>query len=103
MRYRRHVFVCTNDRACRDRGGADIVAALQQAVAADVDAVGTIAVTPCGCLGPCLDGPNAVVYPDGVWLAGIAGTDVPAILAWLRGGALPEHLRYDWPDDDDDQ
>ena len=26
-----------------------------------------VLVTPCGCLGPCFDGPNAVVYPEGVW------------------------------------
>ena len=101
MRYRRHVFVCTNDRACRGRGGADIAAALQQAIAADADAVGSIAVTPCGCLGPCLEGPNAIVYPEGVWLAGIASEDVVALLTWLTDrGPFPEHLRYRWPDDD---
>jgi len=103
VRFRRHVFVCTNDRACRGRGGADIAAALQLAIAADAETLGRVAVTPCGCLGPCLDGPNAVVYPDGTWLAGITLDDVPAIAAWLAGGTLPEHLRYQWPLDDDDQ
>ena len=83
MRYRRHVFVCTNARpvggkpSCGARGGVELAAALQRAVASDPALVGEIAVTPCGCLGPCFDGPNAVVYPEGAWLAGAAVEDVP--------------------------
>lgn len=42
-----------------------------------------ILVTPCGCLGPCFDGPNAVVYPDGVWYARLDEYDA---------GGLVEHL-----------
>ena len=102
MRFDRHIFVCVNDRACRGRGSEDVLAALQQAVASDPEIVGTIAVTPCGCLGPCLEGPNAVAYPDGTWLAGVNVDDVPDLIAWLRGADLPERLRYEWPDDDAD-
>ena len=100
MRYRRHVFVCTNTRSCAPRGAAELAAALQRAIASDAELVGAVAVTPCGCLGPCLDGPNLVVYPDGEWLAGATEADVPDLLAWLRGGPAVTRLRYEWPDDD---
>lgn len=45
-----------------------------------------VLVTPCGCLGPCFDGPNAVVYPEGVWYAGLAAEDAPRLVHHLMGG-----------------
>ena len=45
-------------------------------------------VTPCGCLGPCFDGPNAVVYPDGVWYAGLAADDAPGLVEHLVDGVV---------------
>ena len=107
MRYRRHVFVCTNTRppggkpACGGRSGVEVAAALQRAVATAPELVGEVAVTPCGCLGPCFDGPAAVVYPDGTWLAGFGEADVPALVAWLGGGELPDRLRYTWQDEEE--
>jgi (2Fe-2S) ferredoxin len=107
MRYRRHVFVCTNTRpvggkpSCGARGGVELSAALQRAVATAPALVGEVAVTPCGCLGPCFDGPIALVYPEGDWVAGAGEADVPDLAAWLDGGELPERLRYDFNPDDD--
>ncbi len=107
MRHRRHVFVCTNARpeggkpSCGACGGTDIVATLQRVISTDPELVGAVAVTPCGCLGPCFDGPNLVIYPEGEWLAGVADTDVPAILDYLRGGPPVVARRYVWPTDDD--
>ena len=46
-----------------------------------------VLVTPCGCLGPCFDGPNAVVYPDGVWYGGLEAGDARAIAGHLIEGA----------------
>lgn len=46
-----------------------------------------ILVTPCGCLGPCFDGPNAVVYPDGVWYSDLNPADAPALADVLTGEA----------------
>jgi (2Fe-2S) ferredoxin len=107
MRHRRHVFVCTNTRpeggkpACAARGGTELTAALQRGVATDPDLVGTVAVTPCGCLGPCFDGPNLVIYPEGEWLAGMSADDAPDLLAYLRGGPPLLERRYVWPDADE--
>ncbi len=57
-------------------------------------------VTPCGCLGPCFDGPNLVVYPDGEWLAGVQPSDVPDVITYLAGGEIPERLRFTGLDED---
>lgn len=85
----RHLFICTNDRsagkpACGPRGGDALVSAVQRELL--VRNVTDVFVTPCGCLGPCFDGPNAVVYPDGVWYAELAEDDARPIAEHLAGG-----------------
>jgi (2Fe-2S) ferredoxin len=88
---RRHLFVCTNARGsgkptCGAQGGAAIVAAVTTELlrrgAADV------LVTPCGCLGPCFDGPNAVVYPDAVWYGYLDEIDAPRLVDHLIDGTV---------------
>jgi (2Fe-2S) ferredoxin len=105
-RFTRHVFVCTNRRpvagrpSCGARGGEDVLAALEQALAANPDLWGQVAVTGCGCLGPCFDGPNVVVYPEGVWYAGVGAADAAELAErHLAAGEPVERLRYRWPDD----
>jgi (2Fe-2S) ferredoxin len=87
---RRHLFVCTNPRAsgkpaCGPGGGEAVVSAVQTLLIARGAA--DVLVTPCGCLGPCFDGPNAVVYPEGVWYAGLRPEDAPALVRHLLEGA----------------
>jgi (2Fe-2S) ferredoxin len=84
-----HLFVCTNSRssgkpACGPRGGDALVAAVQRELLAR-NAVDVL-VTACDCLGPCFDGPNAVIYPDGVWYAGLVPADAPALADHLVSG-----------------
>ena len=74
MHYRRHLFVCTQQRgnaggkpACGDRGGKEILAAVERGLLGRAGA-DECAVTGTACLGPCFDGPNAVMYPSGEWL-----------------------------------
>jgi (2Fe-2S) ferredoxin len=86
----RHLFVCTNGRsagkpACGPRGGDALVLAVQRELL--VRKVTDVLVTPCGCLGPCFDGPNAVVYPDGVWYAALEVEDAGQLAQHLIGGA----------------
>lgn len=107
----RHVFVCLNDRppgpelagkpSCGARGAPEVYMALQRAVGARPDLWGRVAVTSCGCLGPCFEGPNLVVYPDGVWYAAVAPADAEEIVErHLVGGQIVERLRYQFPDDE---
>ena len=53
--------------------------------------------TACGCLGPCFDGPNAVVYPDGVWYGGLDADDAAALAEHLIAGVVHVARRIDPP------
>lgn len=55
-----------------------------------------VLVTPCGCLGPCFDGPTAVVYPDGVWYGGLTADDAPGLVEHLMTG-IPHGSRITEP------
>lgn len=85
----RHLFVCTNTRssgkpACGASGNLELYARVQQLL---VEANATdVLVTPCGCLGPCFDGPTAVVYPDGVWYGALEPGDAPGLVDHLTRG-----------------
>jgi (2Fe-2S) ferredoxin len=87
---RRHLFVCTNTLAggkpaCGLRGGDAIARAVQTRL---VVRGASALVTPCGCLGPCFDGPNAVVYPDGVWYGALDEHDADALADHLIIGTV---------------
>src|SRR5688572_31607820 len=97
----RHVFVCVNERptggkpSCANRGGAELHAALLRAVGRLPALWGRVAVTSCGCLGPCFEGPTMVVYPDGVWYAGVRAEDAEEIVTeHFVAGRPVERLRY---------
>ncbi len=80
---RLHLFVCTNHRPIGGRpacGADELVSALTAGIAARQALRGQARVTACECLGPCFDGPNLIVYPEGVWYGGVRSTDVDAIL-----------------------
>ena len=57
----------------------------------------TARVTPCGCLGPCFDGPNAVVYPDGIWYGALTADDADAIADHLEHGTIYGAKRTEAP------
>lgn len=110
---RRHLFVCTNPRssgkpACGTGGGEEILAEVQHLliVRAATDPHGaTPLVTSCGCLGPCFDGPNAVIYPDAIWYGQLSVADAPGLVEHLVSG-VPLAARVvaapGLPPDDDD-
>ena len=100
---RRHLFVCTNERAsgkpaCGRRGGVELVTAVQQALIARGSAA---RVTACGCLGPCFDGPNAVVYPEGTWYGALGAEDATALADALVTGEPYAAKRMAAPGDED--
>ena len=101
----RHLFVCTNTiasgkPACGRRGGLELVTAVQGELLARR---ASARVTPCGCLGPCFDGPNAVVYPDGVWYAGLTPDDARALVEHLVDGTVHDAKRSEPPGSDADE
>jgi len=96
----RHLFVCTNvvasgKPACGRRGNVELLARVQQLLVAR-GATGAL-VTACSCLGPCFDGPNAVVYPDGVWYGELDAADAEALVAHLVDGIVLDAKRVERP------
>lgn len=91
----RHVFVCRYSRpdgsrpCCSGRGSGEVYAALLAGVCRRGDLGARVQVTESGCLGPCFDGPNVVIYPDGVWYAGVTASDVDEIVAEHLVGNRP--------------
>ena len=81
-----HVFVCQATRddgrpACGNRWDAGAAA---DELKAALKAAGVSArVSRSGCLGPCAEGPNVMVYPGKVWFQGCAQEDIPAIASQL--------------------
>lgn len=70
--------------ACGDRGGLEVHAGVERALAGRPGAGARVTATQC--LGPCFDGPNAVVYPDGCWYAALAAEDAAALARHLVDG-----------------
>ncbi|MDB4959248.1 MAG: putative ferredoxin [Myxococcales bacterium] len=95
-----HLFVCTHTNAsgkpaCGRRGSEALIRSVQRILIER--GAGSVFVTPCGCLGPCFDGPNAVVYPDGVWYGGLDEADAEAIVEHLLAGVVYNAKRVDPP------
>jgi len=99
-RPQRHVFVCTQNRPPRHPrgscGGGKGSVTLVQAFWAEQqkrNAYETVAITYSGCLGPCDQGANVVVYPEAVLYRGVTPADVEEIFtSHLEGGELVARL-----------
>lgn len=96
----RRVFVCTQTRppqhprgSCAGKGST----ALLQAFWAELQkrqAYEQVAITYSGCLGPCDQGANVLVYPEGILYSGVTPADVEEIFSsHLEGGVPVERLR----------
>jgi (2Fe-2S) ferredoxin/precorrin-6B methylase 2 len=91
--FRYHVFACDQRKpdglpCCSARGSLAVIESLRREVAAQglLDAV---QVTTCGSIGLCERGPNLVVYPDGVFYAGVQASDVAEIVREHFGHGRP--------------
>lgn len=85
-RYRRHVFVCINERpaghpkgCCLEKGSA----AIRDTLKAELHKrglAGVVRANNSGCLDACAFGPSMVIYPEGIWYGGVKKEDVPEIV-----------------------
>lgn len=96
MRYRYHVFVCTNQKApgkacCGEERGMALVQLMKQLVR-DKGLQAEVRVQRTGCLDVCHFGPGLVVYPEGTFY----GHVTPEIAAQL----VEQHLVNNQPMND---
>ena len=101
--YRRHVLVCTGGFCSPDRRGRALYSLLASLLEREDLLFGPTRVkrgeTPC--LGVCAGGPIVVVYPEGVWYAGVTPDAArahrrraPARRARGGGGGVPPPLHH---------
>ncbi|MFZ2627513.1 MAG: (2Fe-2S) ferredoxin domain-containing protein [Rugosibacter sp.] len=99
-RPQKHVFVCSQNRpanhprgACAHKAGNDVLQAFWQQLQ-QRDAYDTVSVTYSGCLGPCDQGANVLVYPEGILYGKVTKDDVNEIFdKHLLGDEPVERLR----------
>lgn len=100
--YKRHVFVCLNDRgpdhprgSCAQKGSEALLKQMKNACKAkgmDAD----VRVNKSGCLDNCEQGISVVVYPEAVWYGHVKPEDVDEIVRdHIEGGRPVERLRVD--------
>ena len=83
VKYKRHIFVCINERkegeCCAKRGSLEILRALRE----HVNKYGLFHkfnITKTKCLGHCEEGPTIAIYPDGKIFKHVTINDVPKII-----------------------
>ena len=91
----KHIFVCTQNRSaghprgsCANSGCGDVINEFMNEIQSR-NLYEKIGFTNTGCLGPCLIGPTALVYPDGVMYGRLTKGDVKTI--------FDEHIMGDVP------
>jgi (2Fe-2S) ferredoxin len=97
--YKRHLFMCVNQRenknCCQDYGAAELrTYAKNKTKELGIAGQGGVRVNQAGCLDRCDEGPVAVVYPDNVWYTYKDEADIDEIITrHLIKGEIVERLK----------
>ncbi|HUX86512.1 MAG TPA: hypothetical protein VMW65_05885 [Chloroflexota bacterium] len=86
---KRYVFVCRGP-TCKSQGSVEVRERLRSLIRESGQT--DVLVFPYTCFDLCGRGPNAVVYPDGVWYEALREEDVEDVARHVLGGAPAEHL-----------
>lgn len=92
MLYRKHIFICTNQRpaearvSCGEEHGLLLVAAFKKQIK-DRNLNAEMRAQRTGCMETCELGPSVVIYPEGVFYGNVQLSDVDEIVT--------EHLEND--------
>ncbi|MEO7336865.1 MAG: (2Fe-2S) ferredoxin domain-containing protein [Caldimonas sp.] len=101
--YKRHVFVCLNERepgnpkgCCKHRGADAIFSTLKMGAKKAGLSDDDVRINRAGCLEHCEFGPSVVVYPEAVWYRVPTVADAEEILReHVVGGKVVERLLMD--------
>jgi (2Fe-2S) ferredoxin len=99
--YRRHVFICLNERdrsdprgCCKHRGSEQVFKTLKEG--AGKAGLTDVRINRAGCLDHCEHGPSVVIYPEAVWYHVPSVEDAEEILReHVIGGRVVERLLMD--------
>lgn len=82
-----HLFVCLQDRgpghprgSCNREGEGEALLGAFAVALSQHRLLNKVAINATDCLGPCVFGPNVLVYPDGVLYSGLGEADVTQIV-----------------------
>ena len=86
--FRSHVLVCV-DPVCLSKGAHDLIDALQDELVSQ-DLINEIQVLETSRIGGCSDGPEIMVYPEGIHYTGLSVDDVPFLVSehFLKGRTI---------------
>ena len=84
MKFKKHVFICTNDKeapkkSCGSVHGNQLVDAFKEQLK-EKGLLQEIRAQKSGCLDCCAQGPTMVVYPEGVFYGNVQLADVAEIV-----------------------
>lgn len=86
MKFDKHIFICTNQRAagserlsCGEAHGLELVAEFKK-VLKELNLPIKVRAQKAGCLDICNYGPTLVVYPEGVFYVGVSLSDINEII-----------------------
>ena len=80
----KHILVCTDESSCGMQDAEELRDALKQALR-DRNLRVRFRDGACSCVGLCGKGVNAVIWPEGTWLAGLTIDDIPRLCNYLAG------------------
>lgn len=84
MRYNKHIFICTNQKAegkacCGEARGMELVNKFKE-VLREKGLQGKVRAQRSGCIDACSNGPALVIYPEGTYYGHITLNDVERIV-----------------------
>lgn len=100
--FRSHILVCV-DPECRHKGAHEVLDALQDELVAE-GLIDEVQVLETSRIGSCADGPEVMVYPEGVHYVGLTRDDIPYLVEehFLKGRIAKKFLHVDAPTKDEE-
>jgi (2Fe-2S) ferredoxin len=102
MKFEKHVFICTNQRApgekksCGEQCGLDLVKEFKRQLK-EKNLKGRMRAQRSGCLDACDFGPSIVIYPEGIYYGNVHLSDVTEIVdSHLIRNKVVERLQVDF-------